>query len=155
VDILWVFIQVTSAEALVQSLSVDLFFYIIITTTNIRIYWNLSEFVGISLEYPYSNGFRQIPLEFSWNILSIGIPWNLVGIPMDSNGNCSRRLPDSSCFHQILLDSIGFHWNFNGIGNQNGWGFSHLDSIRIPTFRSESAGFRRNSWGKVKTSFHL
>jgi len=99
--------QVTSAEALVQSLSVDLFFYIIITTTNIRIYWNLSEFVRISLEYPYSNGFCQIPLEFSWNILSIGIPWNLVGIPMDSNGNCSRRLPDSGCFHQIPSDSIG------------------------------------------------
>ena len=121
--------QVTSAEALVQSLSVDLFFYIIITTTNIRIYWNLSEFVRISLEYPYSNGFH-------WNLAGIYFPLEFHGIWLEFQWIPMETVPRGS---RIPVVSIRFHW-------------IPSDSIGIPTFRSESAGFHRNSWGKVKTS---
>ena len=54
-----------------------------------------------------SNGIQRNLLEFNWNVLSFGIPWNLVGIPVDSNGNCSGRLLDSGGFWWIPTDSIG------------------------------------------------
>ena len=112
------------------------FFYIIIVTkANIGIRWNLLECVGIhwnSRKYGNSNGFQHIPT--------------------DSNGNHSWRLPDSNWFHWIPSDSVGnsMEWKTKMAEAPAKWILSEFHGI--PTFQSESGGFRQNSWGRVKTS---
>ena len=64
-------------------------------TTNIRFHWNLAD-----------------------SERNVGIPWN-------SNGNCSRRLPDSDCFREIPADSIGISMEFQS-------GMAEAQAIWIP-----------------------
>ena len=67
-----------------------------------------------------------------WNPLeSVGIPWNM-GIPMDSNRFQWNPFLEAPGFQMILVNSIGFHWKFHGMENQNGWGSSQMDSVGIP-----------------------
>ena len=98
-------------------------------------HWNPLESVGIcwnSLKCGNSNGFQQIPT--------------------DSNGNHSWRLPDSTWFQWIPSDSIGnsMEWKTKMAEAPAKWILSEFHGI--PTFQLESAGFRQNSWGRVKTS---
>ena len=71
------------------------FLYYIITTT----------FISFLMES--GRNFDRIHLEFDWNVVSIGIPWNLEGNLMDSHGNGSQRLLDSDHFHQNSLEKVG------------------------------------------------
>jgi len=89
--------------------------------------------------------FSGIPTE------SDRIHWNLSGmlIPLEFQWKLFWEAPG---FWPFLLDSVRFCWNYNGIGNQNGWGSSHLDSIRIPWNSDIPFGICWNSWGMVKTS---
>jgi hypothetical protein len=67
---------------------------------------------------------------------------------MDSNGNCSRRLPDSDHSARFQQIPAEFPWN---------WKLEWLrlqptEFRRIPVDSDIPLGIRRNSWGMVKTS---
>ena len=98
--------HVMAAEAMAQSLLINFFFYyIIVRKANIGIHWNLLEFPEM--------------WEFQW-------------IPTDSNRFQWKPFPEAPGFQMIPVDSIRFHWKFHGMENQNGWGSSQMDSVRIP-----------------------
>jgi hypothetical protein len=81
-------------------------------------------------------------LELNWNVLSIVIPWNLNGIPMEIVPGSFQIPTISTGFHCIPLE---FPWNW-----------------KPKWLRLQPTGFRwnsdiplrihRNSWGSVKTS---
>jgi hypothetical protein len=87
-----------------------------IPSESVGICWNLT---GIWEFHPYSNRFQWNPTESIWYVLSVGIPWNVDGIPMDSNGNHFRRLLEAPRFQPFPVDSVGFHRNLSGMENQN------------------------------------
>jgi hypothetical protein len=74
--------------------------------------------------------------------------WNLVGIPMDSNGNCSGRLPDSDHSARFWRIPLEFPWNW-----KPEW--LRLQPTEFRWISADSAislGFHWNSWEMVKTS---
>jgi hypothetical protein len=75
---------------------------------------------GIWEFHPYSNRFQWHPTESILYVLSVGIPWNVDGIPMDSDGNHSQRLLEAPRSQPFPTDSVGFHRNLSGMENQNG-----------------------------------
>jgi hypothetical protein len=73
-------------------------------------------------------------LEFKWNVYSVGIPWNLVGISMDSNGNCSGRLPDSdhSASFRRIPSECPWNWKLEWLRLQPTEFWQNLADSDIP-----------------------
>jgi len=122
-----------------SNLACAFIFYIIITAV-------------ITAFHQNSNRIQQNTLGSEWNVHSIGIPWNLDGIPMDSDGNHSGRLPDSDHFHQIPWDSIRISTELETKMTEAPANWFPSEFCGIPTFCSKSAGFHGNLWRRVKTS---